>query len=803
MKISACVITKNEEKNIGNWLKYMSAIADEMIVVDTGSTDNTVLIAKNAGAKVFFFKWINDFAAAKNYAINHAKGDWIIFLDADEYFTEETIVNVRNVISNHHKNKKIGSIMCRLINIDTDRNNRIIDTMLQVRIFRNISSIRYAGKIHENLRNLHGDRVMIFSKDIEIYHTGYSANILREKSERNLLILEEKRKKEGDTDEVIVFLLDAYNSLGRYEEAIKYARKAIEKKLRLVGMDGHCHEILISAMISANYPLQEIYSVIDEAMKELPEEPVFPMEKGYILYTHGDYIQAQSYLQKGLELREIFDRRCNEGVGLTDNSRRMLHYTYEALAEINRKKGNIQLAAEFYVKGIKYYRYNVILLRGLYKIIAKEDSIEKIELLNSLYNKNNDSDFICNVLQDLTDEKLYSYYGNNAKNLKNMNLYMHSGRYDSAAVEISNSLSADYLMAIAFAKNTFQQSDLTLNVLLPNEFKEILHDKNKLSTSYSEAVSRLMKNSMLIGNDSSENPLVSIMIPTYNRPEMFEKTLISALNQTYRNIEILVNDNSTNDLTQQLIEKYLSDERLHYYRNVNAKNKEENFKPFEQQAKGSMLQWCMDDDILEAKKIEIMVQVLRDNPGITLVTSQRGIIDENDNIISSGVANILNIESTYAHYDGKELSCAMLTSIINIIGEPSAVLFRRNDLKNHYWKAECRGYERISDVVMWLELLEKGNCIIFKEPLSYYRSHQQQEGQQPEVILQSRLEWKRLIDESYKNSKILSENDYVKGLTTLYNEYNTSFFSLPQLRKAKNMGEYKKTMLSIKEKLAL
>ena len=72
MKISACVITKNEEKNIGKWLQEMSAIADEMIVVDTGSTDNTVNMAKRAGAKVYHFKWINDFAAAKNQAIEQA-----------------------------------------------------------------------------------------------------------------------------------------------------------------------------------------------------------------------------------------------------------------------------------------------------------------------------------------------------------------------------------------------------------------------------------------------------------------------------------------------------------------------------------------------------------------------------------------------------------------------------------------------------------------------------------------------------------------------------------------------------------
>ena len=86
MKISACVITKNEEKNIARCINSYKDIVDEIILVDTGSTDNTVEIAKSLGAKIYYYEWQNDFSAAKNYALSMAKGDWIIFLDADEFF---------------------------------------------------------------------------------------------------------------------------------------------------------------------------------------------------------------------------------------------------------------------------------------------------------------------------------------------------------------------------------------------------------------------------------------------------------------------------------------------------------------------------------------------------------------------------------------------------------------------------------------------------------------------------------------------------------------------------------------------
>ncbi len=89
IRLSQCMIVKNEEKNIERALSWGKSFIWEQIVVDTGSTDRTVEIARRLGAKVYHFEWIDDFAAAKNYAVSQAQGDWIVFLDADEYFLEE------------------------------------------------------------------------------------------------------------------------------------------------------------------------------------------------------------------------------------------------------------------------------------------------------------------------------------------------------------------------------------------------------------------------------------------------------------------------------------------------------------------------------------------------------------------------------------------------------------------------------------------------------------------------------------------------------------------------------------------
>ena len=82
-RISQCMIVKNEERNIERALLWGKTVMWEQIVVDTGSADRTVELARKMGAKVFFLEWPENFAAAKNYAIDRAEGDWIVFLDAD------------------------------------------------------------------------------------------------------------------------------------------------------------------------------------------------------------------------------------------------------------------------------------------------------------------------------------------------------------------------------------------------------------------------------------------------------------------------------------------------------------------------------------------------------------------------------------------------------------------------------------------------------------------------------------------------------------------------------------------------
>ena len=260
-------------------------------------------------------------------------------------------------------------------------------------------------------------------------------------------------------------------------------------------------------------------------------------------------------------------------------------------------------------------------------------------------------------------------------------------------------------------------------------------------------------------------PLVSILIPTYNRPGYFRETLESARAQTYPNIEIIVCDNSTDDRTEALMQKYRSDRRVRYVRNREAKSKAENFMPFERLAQGEFLQWCMDDDILLPDKLTRMVDAFLQEPKATLVTSRRGILDVSGQLTGLD-GNDLPLYGRFVSLDGTVCGREMLRQQTDPFGGLSDVLFRRKDLVHHDWRAESRGYAALSDCAMWLELFERGNAVVFGQPLSLHRPHNEQEGGQADAIVRSGIEWKRLIEEyGWRRIFLTEEADYRAALT--------------------------------------
>lgn len=232
-------------------------------------------------------------------------------------------------------------------------------------------------------------------------------------------------------------------------------------------------------------------------------------------------------------------------------------------------------------------------------------------------------------------------------------------------------------------------------------------------------------------------PLVSILIPTYNCSEYFQIALKSALNQTYRNIEIIVGDDSTNNEIQELIRKsYLNKySNIKYYHNENNLGQFDNNIKLLNMSQGEFINYLIDDDLFEVSKIEKMMNyfVQDKNEEISLITSHRAMIDENGNNRDI-FGNTDNVFEKDTIVDGIELGNFILMNNNNCVGEPTTVLFRKNKLLEPFGTFNGRKYGCNVEQASWFNLLVKGKAVYINEVLSYCRFHHEQ--QQNDNIIQ-------------------------------------------------------------------
>lgn len=288
-------------------------------------------------------------------------------------------------------------------------------------------------------------------------------------------------------------------------------------------------------------------------------------------------------------------------------------------------------------------------------------------------------------------------------------------------------------------------------------------------------------NSRLNVEWKSDLPLVSILIPTYNRPKYFELALKSALEQTYENIEIVIGDDSTNNLTESLVK----DKYLPYYNNIRYIRNKTNLGQFDNDLKlmelsrGEYINFLMDDDLFHPEKIEKMMDYfINDKEGeIVLVTSHRTLINETgDPYKDGGVTQKVFKEDTIM--DGIEFGNILLKFNFNFIGEPTTVLFRKKDLTEPFGTFAGRKYGCIVDSATWLTLLSKGKGVYISDTLSFFRIHGNQQLQTEKM-------------------KILGATDYAyqvvsaKNIGFLENEEDYRFALVNSLNYARKIAENK------------
>ena len=212
-KISLVMIVKNEEAVLGRCLESVKDIVDEIVIVDTGSEDCTKEIAKSFNAKVYDFKWVNDFSAARNFALSKAIGEWRLILDADEYIEKGNREEILRVLNE----KSVGQVL--ILNAFEKKGEISYSRNYASRlIYRGTS---YIGHIHEQIdSNLPRIRT-----NIEIVHDGY---LHKDKSSRNLPILFKAVKNKPKDSYLLYQLAHTLFLGGQVKEAFSWYEKFYE-----------------------------------------------------------------------------------------------------------------------------------------------------------------------------------------------------------------------------------------------------------------------------------------------------------------------------------------------------------------------------------------------------------------------------------------------------------------------------------------------------------------------------------------------------------------------------------------------
>lgn len=300
MRISLCMIVKNEEKNLNRCLNSVAGAVDEIIVVDTGSTDNTCQIARDFNAQVEHFKWNCNFSDARNKSLEIATGDWVLFLDADEELAPESVQVLRRLV----EDENMSGYFLRIENYLGDEGFTEICPDMVFRLFRNRPEYRFQGAVHEQIVNviLENQQAKLgIAEELVIRHYGYLNKQIAEKDKknRNLAIIEEQILKNPE-DKLLRYHygVELYRA-GNYEQAAVELTKAAE------GLDTQIMHLpkLLRYIVLCYYAEKKYDNALEisrQGLKLYPQYADLHYYQGLIFYEQKEYGLAYTAFTKAL-----------------------------------------------------------------------------------------------------------------------------------------------------------------------------------------------------------------------------------------------------------------------------------------------------------------------------------------------------------------------------------------------------------------------------------------------------------------------------------------------------------------------
>lgn len=336
--ISICVIMKNEEKHMEAFLssiqRFFKNCPHEIVLVDTGSVDNTLSIAQKYTDKIFHFKWIDDFSAARNFSISCASYDWILVLDCDEYVIKLDPQGLQEMIDRYPG--AVG-MLSRRNHYEMNGTDSVYTD--DVERFFNRKTFHYEAIVHEQVRTRNGYNFMRFAIPLVVDHYGYTGNPdeLRKKAQRNNELLLKMLAEDPDDPYLYFQLGQSYNMLRDDEKACYYYGKGLEydldPKAEYVQMMviGYGYALLHLERYDEALQFQNIYDEFATTADFVCLMGLIYLRKGMVVQAMSEFLKATTFNTAKTEGANSFIPTFNMGC-------------------VNEVMGNIDAAIALYKK---------------------------------------------------------------------------------------------------------------------------------------------------------------------------------------------------------------------------------------------------------------------------------------------------------------------------------------------------------------------------------------------------------------------------------------------------------------------
>lgn len=303
-KLTLCMIVKNEERHISRCLSSVQDITDDIVIVDTGSQDNTKAICESFNARVFDFQWENDFSKARNYGLQHAEGDWILMLDADEELDQDTGSFLTSLL--HDELPNCG--LLKIVNYTGKQldENEAFESM-QPRFFKNSQGLYYQGRIHENITCANEeDNKAFFTLPCVIHHYGYleQEEKVKQKHKRNISILNEELSQENPDPWLVYHLASECYRIKDYEKALHLVNGSIFQFLSEKRMPPSLLYYLKYTILLELKRYEEAERGIDKVLRLYPDYSNLYYYKGLVLYHLKKYRAAIKAFESGTQIQK-------------------------------------------------------------------------------------------------------------------------------------------------------------------------------------------------------------------------------------------------------------------------------------------------------------------------------------------------------------------------------------------------------------------------------------------------------------------------------------------------------------------